>query len=368
MTSFDKDKIKESLTLENIYTLLVDFGGNPKYTNFGILSDTICHNEPGVGSRKLYFYKNSELFQCFTSCDYFDVIELVRKVARIQFNKEYNFVDAMRWLVNRFNLSVSFDTNDEENFISADWGILNNYDRIQEIKANTIPEIVLKEYDKSILNNFNYSVKIKPWLKEGITQKVLTKAKIGFYPGGDQITIPHFDSHNRFVGLRGRTLSADDAEQYGKYRPLKVNQLMYNHPLGMNLYNFNNAKDNIAILKKAIVVEGEKSPLLYQSYFGFDNDIVVACCGSNISAYQMQLLLNAGANEIIIAFDRQFKEKGDKEFQRLKSNLIKLRNRYKNEALISFIFDKNLITDYKSSPLDHGPDVFLKLFNERIVL
>jgi hypothetical protein len=32
------------------------------------------------------------------------------------------------------------------------------------------------------------------------------------------------------------------------------------------------------------------------------------------------------------------------------------------------MFDKNRITGYKASPIDEGPDKFLKLFKERIVL
>ena len=136
----------------------------------------------------------------------------------------------------------------------------------------------------------------------------------------------------------------------------------------MNLYNLNNSKDNIKLMKKAIVFEGEKSDLLYASYFGLENDISVACCGSSISPYQIQLLLDCGAEEIIIAFDRQFEEVGDDEFKRLKTNLIKLRNKYKRDAIISFIFDKNKLTGYKSSPIDCGPQIFLQLFKERIVL
>jgi hypothetical protein len=121
-------------------------------------------------------------------------------------------------------------------------------------------------------------------------------------------------------------------------------------------------------MKKAIVFEGEKSTLLYKSYFGIENDISVACCGSSLSAYQVQLLIDAGAEEIIIAFDRQFQEIGDTEFQHLKNNLLKLRAKYKNFVIISFIFDKDMITGYKSSPIDEGPDKFLKLFKERIIL
>lgn len=112
----------------------------------------------------------------------------------------------------------------------------------------------------------------------------------------------------------------------------------------------------------------EKSCLLYQSYFGLDNDISVACCGSSVSACQINMLMEAGAEEIIVAFDRQFQEIGDEEFKHLKTNLLRLKSKYDKFVLISFIFDKNMITGYKSSPIDEGPDKFLKLFKERIVL
>ena len=37
------------------------------------------------------------------------------------------------------------------------------------------------------------------------------------------ITIPHFDKDGRFIGLRGRALCEEEAERFGKYRPLKIN-------------------------------------------------------------------------------------------------------------------------------------------------
>jgi len=150
-----------------------------------------------------------------------------------------------------------------------------------------VPNIVLKEYDDTILSRFNYDVKIRPWLDEGISQEVLNNAEIGYFPGADQITIPHFDKDGRFIGLRGRYLCEADCELYGKYRPVYTNGQLYNHPLGMNLYNFNNSRRNIPRVKKAIVFEGEKSVLKYQTYFGFDCDISAACCGSNLTAFQM---------------------------------------------------------------------------------
>lgn len=367
MLVFDKSEIRNSLTTDNIFDLLQEWGGDPEYANFGILCATICHNMPGEGSKKLYYYDNSGLFRCYTGCDsYFDIFEMVIKIMKIQHDKDFDLNDAVRWIAQKFGLSGR-EEDDPEDEDLEDWKYLANYSRIQDIELKT-QEITLKEYDNNILERFNYNIAIDPWLSEGISQSAMEQARIGFYPGGDQITIPHFDVDGRFIGLRGRTLCADEGERYGKYRPMRVNKILYNHPLGMNLYNFNYSKNNIKIMKKAIVFEGEKSTLLYKSYFGLENDISVACCGSSISAYQIQLLIDAGAEEIIIAFDRQFQEIGDVEFQHLKNNLVKLRNKYKNFVNISFIFDKNMITGYKASPIDEGKDKFLKLFKERIIL
>ena len=367
MLVFDKTKIREALTDENVFDLLQEWGGDPSRDTFGFVSTTICHNPPGEGSRKLYYYENTGLFRCYTGCDsYFDIFELTAKVAKIQWDKEFDLNDAVRWIAQRFGFSGDYEDRPEDEALD-DWKYLANYERIQDVvvKTNTV---VLKEYEKDILERFNYSVKIGPWLREGISQTALDQAKIGYYPGGDQITIPHFDKDGRFIGLRGRTLCAEEGERFGKYRPIRINGQLYNHPLGMNLYNFNNSKKNIGIMKKAIIFEGEKSTLLYQSYFGLENDISVACCGSSVSSYQIQMLIEAGAEEIIVAFDRQFQEIGDEEFKHLKTNLVRLRNKYKTYVLISFIFDKNMITGYKSSPIDEGPEKFLQLFKERIVL
>ena len=241
MLVFDKAKIREALTDENVYDLLQEWGGDPSRDTFGYVSATICHNPPGEGSRKLYYYENTGLFRCYTGCDcYFDIFELTAKVAQIQWHKEFDLNDAVRWIAQRFGFSGDHEDRPEDEDLD-DWKYLANYERIQDIivKDNSI---VLKEYEPEILERFNYDVKITPWLREGITQAALDQARIGFYPGGDQITIPHFDANGRFIGLRGRTICAEEGERFGKYRPMKVNKILYNHPLGMNLYNFNNSK------------------------------------------------------------------------------------------------------------------------------
>ena len=364
MRTYKKSEVRQKLQIENIFELLQEWGGDPEYTDFGILSTTICHNEPGEGSRKLYYYSNTDLFQCYTGCGSFDIFELLIKIAKIQWNREFDLNDAVRYIAIKYGLAGE-DTFEKDDLI--DWKTFNSYDRIQSIEVKDF-HVELKEYDSIILDRLNYNVKILPWLKEGIRQEVMDNARIGYYPATAQITIPHFDVNGRFVGLRGRSLCQPDIDLYGKYRPITINKQLYNHPLGMNLYNLDKSKDNIRLINKAIIFEGEKSCLKYQSYFGLENDITVACCGSSISAYQIQLLLDCGVQEIIIALDRQFQEIGNDEFKHLTNNLTKLYNKYKNYIDISIIFDKKMITGYKDSPIDCGKDIFLKLFKERIKL
>lgn len=368
MQVFRKSDIKEQLNTEKIFELLENWGGQPQYTKFGIVSDTICHNEPGEGSRKLYYYENTELFRCYTGCQdpTFDIFELVIKIQQIQKHIDYDLNDAVLYIVNYFGLS-GVEIYDEHEDALEDWKILAEYEKIYKPNGSPHERIQLKEYDKIILDRFS-KIKIQPWIDEGIKQGVMTKNKIMYYPGQDQIVIPHYDIDGRFIGLRGRFLGEEESKQYGKYRPLRVNQFTYSHPLGLNLYNLNNSKKNIARSGKVVVFEGEKSALKFQSYFGHDTDISVACCGSNLTFYHVNLLLDSGAKEIIVAFDRQFQTKGDDEFKHLTKNLTRLHERYKKEVLISFIFDKEMITPYKSSPIDQSPNTFMQLFKNRIIL
>ena len=368
MIKYNKQEIRDCLSYDDIFELLEEWGGEPEYCDFGIICSTICHNLPGEGSRKLYFYKNTNLFHCYTHCgDSFDIFELTAKVMKNQYDEDYDLNDAVRWVAARFGIA-GVDENDQGKSKLEDWSYFGTCNRIKDVSVKSRERIILKEYDDTILSRFNYDVKIKPWLDEDISQEVLELNRIGFYPGGDQITIPHWDYDGRFVGLRGRTVCKEEGELYGKYRPLRVNGQLYNHSLGMNLYNIQHAKEIIKLMRTAIIFEGEKSVLKYQTMFGYDNDIAVACCGSSISTYQIQLLLEAGAQEIIIALDRQFQEIGDYEFKHLKNNLLKLFRRYHTDVNISFLFDKNKILDYKSSPIDEGYDKFWKLFKDRVRL
>ena len=363
MPFYDKDKLKESLELEQVYDLLELWGGEPEYTDSGLIAQTICHNRPGEGSRKLYFYWNTKLFHCYTGCidPSFDCFDLAIKVAKIQKNENWELYDAMDYIAHYFGFEGEEAEKEEEKL--QDWEIFKRHVVVSKEESGFIQ---LKEYNPVILTRFSYP-RILSWEREGILPEVSRKNLIGYYAGGDQITIPHFDIDGRFVGLRGRFLAEEQANRYGKYMPLKIGKQQYNHPLSMNLYNLNNSKENIKHSGTAIVFESEKSCLMMQSYYGIDNDISVAVCGSSLSAYHIKLLKSLGVREVIVALDRQFQEIGDEEFKRLKTKLIYLGKKYGNVIKLSVIFDKDMITNYKDSPIDQGKEKFETLLKGRFI-
>lgn len=363
---YDKDELKNSLELEQVFDLVMELGGEPIIKEGYFISRTICHNPAGYGSYKLYYYDNTKLFKCYTDCgEYFDIYELVRKQKTISDGVEWSLPKAIAFVAFHFGFSAqTFEFGDSQGRL-ADWDILSNYERLNNLEEKQ--QIVeLKLFDDVILK-YLPRPRISPWEYEGISKEVITDRGIAYDPVNEGIVIPHYDIENRLIGIRERTLIKEN-EQFGKYRPAKLNGKMYNHPLSFNLYNLNNSKNAIKVLQKAIVFEGEKSCLLYASYFGEENDISVACCGSSLITYQVKLLLSLGVKEIIVAFDKQFITIGDDEWKRWTKKLTDIHNKYGAYTQISFMFDRWDLLQYKSSPIDEGKDTFMELFKRRIIL
>lgn len=354
--SFNKDEIKNNLSIEQVFDLVNELGGNPIMMNGFFTAQTICHNPIGEGSRKLYYYDNSHLFQCYTNCDFFDIFELVEKVKKINLYQSVRFVASFYGFADFAN---DFDNQGEE---LQDWKYLNKSDNLSFNSDNKIVE--LKTFDNHVLDYYPQP-RILDWEREGISYSQLKKYNIKYDPVAQAILIPYYDINNQLIGIRQRTLVKDD-EIYGKYRPACLNGILYNHPLGFSLYNLNNSQKDIKSIKKAIVFESEKSVLQLNNMLNID--IGVAVCGSSMTEYQFNLLAKAGAEEIIIGFDKQFKKIGDEEFKQWTKKLEKIHQKYSKYRKISFLFDKFNLLQYKSSPTDEGKEKFLELFNKRILL
>lgn len=369
---YDSDQIKQQLTFQQVFDYTAELGGNPKLDSGGgevFTAHTICHNPACTGSHKLYYYGNTRLFRCYTECagDAFDIFDLTRRAIKIQRGEEWSLSRAVGYVARYFGISSSEEENfDNEQTRLRDWEILKNYQQNSSIN-NDKKVVEFKNFDEKILKHFPRP-RIEPWINEGIKQEIMNARGICYDPVNQGIIIPHYDENGALIGIRERTL-IEEEERYGKYRPAIINGTMYNHPLGFALYNLNFSKENISKFGTVIVFEGEKSALKYASLFGAENDISVATCGSNLIQHQVDLLRQYGVREIVIAFDKQFKEHGDSEYKQWTQKLTALHNKYRKLVDISFIFDvKGDKLGYKESPIDRGAEVFLELFKERVRL
>ena len=357
---YDKDSIKNNLDISQVKEIVAELGGEPQIQGEILISKTICH---GGNSRKLYYYDNSHLFHCFTECgESFDIFELVRKVKSREQGSEYQLPQAIEYVAQYFGYSPI--ERQDESSISYDLTYVENYDRIKNIELET--QIVeLKEYDDGFLKNLPHPL-ITPWIEDNISPDVMNYYEICFDPKNQGIVIPHRDINGKLIGVRERTLITENAEKYGKYLPMKLSGKMYNHPLSFNLYGLYQNKDHIKAIKKAIVLESEKSVLQYASMFGQDNNIAVAMCGSSFINYQAWLLINLGVKEIIIGLDHDFTDVNSEKAKLKIKNLKNIHKKYGSYVNISFIWDKNHLTGHKASPTDCGKNIFLSLYKNRI--
>lgn len=339
----DRRALKEAFSKENISELLKQLGSSPPITSYNsLIFDTVCHNPAGCGSKKLYYYLDTRLFKCYTGCsESFDIFELIKRSLR-QKNIDLSFNQCVQWATNNTEFFFMDTINEQVSYLDMD------------IKRE------IKFYDDSIINYLPF-FPIYDWNKEDISLETMKRYNIKFNPVTSAVIIPHYDINNNLVGIRQRTM-VEDEELLGKYRPAYINGKSYPHPLSFNLYGININKDNIEKTKKAIIFEGEKSVLKLDC---IDNSCAVACCGSNISTFQIDLLLSLHVEEVVIAFDKEFLESGDLLFQKQFKLLETIASRFSSKVNVSYIFDKSNLLEYKESPIDRGIEIFSFLYERR---
>lgn len=113
----------------------------------------------------------------------------------------------------------------------------------------------------------------------------------------------------------------------------------------------------------------EKAVAQIVGYLGKKSNIAVACCGSNLSKYQVQQLIDCGAKELVIGFDADYEKVKDEDYWRTTNKLTKIFYNYSPYVNISFLFDKRgIVLSNKQSPTDRGKEVFMYLWENRVYL
>ena len=348
----DYKQIIDNLDINSIVELMKKLGADryEEKEKFFIFP-TICHNiNSAEASMKLYLYKDTKLFVCYTSCSTMSIFKFLKTYYETR-QIEYD------WFEDIYNVVLNCGNfRPKEGFDTIQYQSLK--ERYQ-IKKKTVE---LQKYSNGILDMFmkNYPVE---WLNDGISRRAMDKYNIKYSVSQNKIIIPHYDINNNLIGIRGRALNEWEIENIGKYMPIQIEKKWYTHPLSLNLYGLNHTKENIKKYGICYIGEAEKFCLQSES-FSFPN-CSCAVCGSQFNKYQLDILMkNCRPKEIVICFDKEEKDKEDKYFFKL-YNLCK---KYINYCKMSFIYDNDNLLKLKESPTDCGENIFKKLLEKRIIV
>lgn len=349
--------LKEKLSEDDIRTLLTDhMGAVISYEDDDMwISNTVCHH----GSKqKLYYYKESQSFHCYTECGQLDVIGVVMGFKGYE---QEEFHKAINWICVKLNLdNCEYGFGKQEQI--SDWEFIRKYKRNTKKEVENKPLI---PYDKSILNIFQ-KLYTQEWINEGISIETMEKYNIMYSTWQQKIIIPHFDVNNQLIGVRGRSLIDEDIELFGKYTPFKVGRRFYNHSLGQNLFGLNHNMKAIQEKRKIMLVEAEKSVFQTDTMFGEDN-FTVALCGSNLTDYQRGMILMLGVREVIIALDKQFENVNSEECKKWAKHIKeKIIDKLSPYVIVTVLWDTNGLLGYKDSPTDRGKETLLQLMDNKI--
>src|SRR5699024_1291994 len=191
-----KDKIKESLTEEEIIEILIDLGSEePKRDNQGnLIFTTICHNKQGDGNHKLYYYPSSHNFFCYTECSKsMDIYQLTMEV-----NPSFTFPQALRYVAEKTGKRI---VTERQNGFGLEKTKIDDWEWINKVTYKK-PKMTdeLPSYDEKILDIFMDSPH-NSWLEEGITEEVMREAEIKYYFSQESIIINQRDINNRLIGI-----------------------------------------------------------------------------------------------------------------------------------------------------------------------
>lgn len=297
--------------------------------------ETICHNGD---SHKLYLYKDSKTFYCYSNCGAMSLYDLIMQMEDISFAESVTFIQ------NYFNIG---------NSMKGQWG------RPKLPEAKIIPKKEIDYNEKLPEYDFNLNIfqdyKAIEWLVEGIIPTTMDKYNIKFDMYSNAIIIPHYDIDGNLVGIRQRCLDKRDIELGRKYIPYsdRFTKVTYRHALSKNLYGIHINSQSIKQTKKCIIWESEKSVLKMDSIYSENPSVAIG--GSSLSEYQLHMLKTLEAQDIYLFFDYE----EDNEYWTKKLN--KLYRKIIDNGFNCYILDDELKKKHlrlKDSAVDHGKEVF----------
>lgn len=351
-------ELKEKLTVKQIMILMEDIGADALEgrNQNEIMFRTVCH---GGNSHKLYFYKDSKNFHCYTNCGSLDILQILQNALGITLPK------AIEYISMRFGLGLTFDVGfgQQTECENEDWSILSSF-KYRATKEEEVQEI--KVLDENLLNHF-YKMAHRSFLDDGISIRTMSKFGIMYDIYDNRIIIPHRNENGELIAIRCRNLEESLVNTGRKYMPIILNNKLLSAPTSHYFYGLHLNKENIKKFKKVVLLESEKAVMQLDTMYPNTN-ISLALSSSNLSIFQIRMLKELGVEEVIVGLDKEFEVLGSQE-ELLYQNRIKktILNRLKQEGFtVSVLWDNFNLLDRKDSPTDKGIEVFDKLMINRI--
>lgn len=346
----DYEEIISNLDVDSVISMMEKLGAD-RHSDRGayVVFPTICHNiDASEASMKLYFYKDTKLFVCYTECGNMSIFKFLRhyyETRQIEYDWYQDIYEVVR---------------DCSNFKGVDGFVVEKYKSLRDRYKVKRKEKELPQYMPHVLDCFVQTYP-QEWLDDGISKKAMDRFNISYSISQNKIIIPHYDILGRLVGIRGRALNDWEVENIGKYAPIQVEGVWYKHPLSMNLYGLDRTFMDIRRNGICYLFESEKS-VLQMDDFSIPN-CSAAVCGSNFNKYQLNTLMKFCApSEIVICFDKEELPGEEKYFNKLWN----ICQKYKQYCNFSFIYDREGLLNLKDSPTDKGEEVFLQLLKKRV--
>lgn len=187
--------------------------------------------------------------------------------------------------------------------------------------------------------------KLSVWHDEGISYETMRKFGVRYDPVADRIVYPIKDVDGNIINVSGRTLDPD-------YKAKKLRKYTYYAPLGIlnTLYGLSDNIDAVKQQKEIIIFEGAKSVMLADTW-GIKN--TAAICTSHLNPHQLMILAKLGVRTVF-ALDEDVCVFDDVQIKKLASLVT-----------VEYVFDFHGLLQPKMAPVDAGPVIWQRLYNER---
>lgn len=364
----DAKELMESITLDQMQTLLTELGAQHILDHSeqpnkkeDLITNTICHHVSD-GNMKLYYYHDSQKFHCYTDCSSnFNIFELVMKNHKLK-GISLSFPETVSWICLKLGIKQShyqkpdgFGNEKKEN------EELLYYKKFKKRKE---PEAELVKHDERIFYMFSHHHH-QSFLEDGISHEAMNKFEIQFDYYRHRVVIPHRKHDDgSLIGIKTRSLNQWEIDKGFKYIPLTHDDVLYSYPTYANLYGYWQNKEVIRRLKKVILFEAEKSVLQVESMYP-DNNFSLALCGSNLSSFQVKLVLDLGVEEVFLALDKENSNTLDEKSIEYQKKLIRMARMLAQYVRVYVIYDDDGVLELKQSPSDKGKEVLEELMNKK---